>query len=78
MEGTAHDLAESLLMSLFHGGQLRMGITASLILIAVGAILRWAVTTHTSGIDLHVVPTRETVAYVDLPLREWAKDWPFT
>lgn len=32
-----------------------MGIAASLLLIAAGAILRWAVTTNTSGIDLHVV-----------------------
>ena len=32
-----------------------MGITASLILIAAGAILRWAVTAQTSGIDLDTV-----------------------
>jgi hypothetical protein len=32
-----------------------MGISVSLILIAVGAILTWAVTATTSGIDLNVV-----------------------
>jgi hypothetical protein len=32
-----------------------MGIGVSLILIAVGAILTWAVTAETSGIDLQVV-----------------------
>lgn len=32
-----------------------MGITVSLILIAAGAILRWAVTASTSGIDLQIV-----------------------
>lgn len=32
-----------------------MRIGASLFLIAVGAILRWAVTTQVSGIDLQVV-----------------------
>lgn len=32
-----------------------MGIGASLILIAVGAILTWAVTAEVSGIDIQVV-----------------------
>ena len=32
-----------------------MGISVSLILIAVGAILTWAVTTTVSGIDINVV-----------------------
>jgi len=32
-----------------------MGISVSLILIAVGAILTWAVTATTNGIDLNVV-----------------------
>ena len=32
-----------------------MGISVSLILIAVGAVLTWAVTATTSGIDLDVV-----------------------
>ena len=32
-----------------------MGISVSLVLIAVGAILTWAVTTTVSGIDLNVV-----------------------
>ena len=32
-----------------------MGITASLILIAAGATLRWAVTAQASGINLHTV-----------------------
>jgi len=32
-----------------------MGISVSLVLIAVGAVLTWAVTTTTSGIDLNVV-----------------------
>ena len=32
-----------------------MGISVSLILIAVGAILTWAVTASVSGIDLNVV-----------------------
>ena len=32
-----------------------MGISVSLVLIAVGAILTWAVTATTSGIDLDVV-----------------------
>jgi hypothetical protein len=32
-----------------------VGITASLILIAAGAILRWGVTAQTSGIDLDIV-----------------------
>jgi len=32
-----------------------MGISVSLILIAVGAVLTWAVTATTSGIDLNVV-----------------------
>ena len=32
-----------------------MGISVSLVLIAVGAILTWAVTASTSGIDLDVV-----------------------
>lgn len=32
-----------------------MGLGASLFLIAIGAILRWAVTATTSGINLHVV-----------------------
>jgi hypothetical protein len=32
-----------------------MRIGASLFLIAVGAILNWAVTKHVSGINLHVV-----------------------
>ena len=32
-----------------------MGISVSLILIAVGAILTWAVTTTLSGIDINVV-----------------------
>lgn len=32
-----------------------MGLGTSLFLIAVGAILRWAVTTTTNGLNLHVV-----------------------
>ena len=32
-----------------------MGISVSLILIAVGAILTWAVTTTVSGVDINVV-----------------------
>lgn len=32
-----------------------MGLGTSLFLIAVGAVLRWAVTTTTSGLNLHVV-----------------------
>jgi hypothetical protein len=32
-----------------------MGISVSLILVAVGAVLTWAVTATTSGIDLNVV-----------------------
>ena len=32
-----------------------MGISVSLILIAIGAVLTWAVTTSVSGIDLDVV-----------------------
>ncbi|HJU48949.1 MAG TPA: DUF6458 family protein [Gaiellaceae bacterium] len=32
-----------------------MGISASLILIAVGAILTWAVTTEVSGVDINTV-----------------------
>ncbi len=32
-----------------------MGFGASLILIAVGAILRWAVTASTTGVHLHTV-----------------------
>ena len=32
-----------------------MGISVSLILIAVGAILTWAVTATTSGVDLDIV-----------------------
>lgn len=32
-----------------------MGIGTSIVLIAVGAILRWAVSAHTSGINLHTV-----------------------
>jgi uncharacterized protein DUF6458 len=32
-----------------------MGITASLILIAAGAILTWAVTADVSGVDLNTV-----------------------
>jgi Domain of unknown function (DUF6458) len=32
-----------------------MGIGVSLILIAVGAILTWAVTTEVSGVDIQVV-----------------------
>ena len=32
-----------------------MGISVSLILIAVGAILTWAVTTTVSGLDINVV-----------------------
>jgi hypothetical protein len=32
-----------------------MGISGSLILIAVGAILKWAVTASTSGINLNTV-----------------------
>ncbi len=32
-----------------------MGISVSLVLIAVGAVLTWAVTATTSGIDLDVV-----------------------
>jgi hypothetical protein len=32
-----------------------MGISVSLILIAVGAVLTWAVTATTSGVDLEVV-----------------------
>jgi hypothetical protein len=32
-----------------------MGISVSLILIAVGAILTWAVTTEVSGIDINTV-----------------------
>lgn len=32
-----------------------MGLTVSLILIAAGAILRWAVSASTAGIDLQIV-----------------------
>ena len=32
-----------------------MGISISILLIAAGAILRWAVTATTSGINLHTV-----------------------
>ena len=32
-----------------------MGIAASLLLIAAGAVLSWAVTAHASGINLHIV-----------------------
>jgi beta-lactamase regulating signal transducer with metallopeptidase domain len=32
-----------------------MGIGTSLFLIAVGAILRWAVTGHVSGVNIHTV-----------------------
>jgi uncharacterized protein (DUF58 family) len=32
-----------------------MGISVSLILVAVGAILTWAVTTTVSGVDINVV-----------------------
>lgn len=32
-----------------------MGLGGSLILIAIGAILRWAVTATTSGINIHTV-----------------------
>ena len=32
-----------------------MGISTSLVLIAVGAILKWAVSATTSGINLHTV-----------------------
>ncbi len=32
-----------------------MGLGASLILIAIGAILRWGVTTSVSGFNIHVV-----------------------
>jgi len=34
-----------------------MTIGTSILLIAVGAILKWAVTAHVSGIDLHTVGT---------------------
>ena len=37
------------------GYEPRMGIPVSLLLIAAGAILAFAVTATTSGIDLHVV-----------------------
>ena len=32
-----------------------MGLGGSLILIAIGAILRWAITATTSGINIHTV-----------------------
>jgi hypothetical protein len=32
-----------------------MGLGGSLILIAVGAILRWAITATTSGVNIHTV-----------------------
>ena len=32
-----------------------MGIGVSIFLIAVGAVLAWAVNVHTSGVDLHTV-----------------------
>jgi hypothetical protein len=32
-----------------------MGLGVSIVLIAVGAILRWAVTASTSGVNLHVI-----------------------
>ena len=32
-----------------------MGVTVSLILIAVGAVLTWAVTTTVSGVDINTV-----------------------
>ena len=32
-----------------------MGVTASLVLSAVGAILIWAVTAHTHGVNIHTV-----------------------
>ena len=32
-----------------------MGLGVSLILIAVGAVLAWAVHTNTSGVDIHTV-----------------------
>lgn len=32
-----------------------MGLGGSLILIAVGAVLRWAVTASTSGVNIHTV-----------------------
>lgn len=32
-----------------------MGITVSILLIAAGAILRWAVTASTSGVNIHTV-----------------------
>ena len=34
-----------------------MGIGTSIVLIAVGAILRWAVTTSVSGVSIHTVGT---------------------
>jgi hypothetical protein len=34
-----------------------MTIGSSILLIAVGAILKWAVTAHVNGVDLHTVGT---------------------
>jgi hypothetical protein len=36
-------------------GGTKMGISTSLVLIAAGAILKWAVSATTSGVNLHVV-----------------------
>ena len=39
-----------------------MGVGVSLLLIAAGAILTWAVTAEASGVDLNTVVTKATLA----------------
>jgi uncharacterized membrane protein len=36
-------------------GETNMGLGGSLILIAIGAVLRWAITATTSGVNIHTV-----------------------
>jgi uncharacterized membrane protein len=35
--------------------EIKMGLGGSLILIAIGAVLRWAITATTSGVNIHTV-----------------------
>ena len=53
-----------------------MGISVSLILIAVGAILTWAVTATTSGIEIGTVGVILTVIGVNQNSRAWSTRSP--